>query len=743
MENYRTIVALAKIKDLRKAGDYAGAYELVKDIAIKRVRDVSDLNMITDVCTESGDFERSIESCEKVYKKNGSKHALSSLVYLNIKNKNAEKAREYLEDFEKKAPKDPTRLIYKYRIEKLEKAPYSDRIKTLEAWKREEYTERWALELAKLYHKAGDDEACVEECNCIINWFDEGEYVDWATALKAHLEGEIDLRNATEEDIRKSATTRERDGVTEYIPDVGETTFINDVRTAAERLPSDTKPYETVEPEQLQEAYEEDGTTEAKAYAYEAAPDDTDNVAEQTEPKDLSFTAELAMAVAAVQAEEAGDGAEQKAKETVAEEPAKQDTKRVPVIEDEPTKPVPTEEVAEAEKVEEKPVSGNKNKKRKKNKKGAKQNENVQLELDALAAGAEETTQKAEETVKEAAKETAEDVQKAVKTVEEAVETAAAADEAAEDSPLYSDTIERPDRDLSETGEFEIEAVKDFMQYLEENSAATVKLREEREPVTEICGSLGKALKDGSVELEDFFGNYARIEAVRKQLIRSMNVLFDKAKRGGSMIITGGPKTGKTTLAKKIAKTLNKFGVTSSKKALIASAEKLNTVSLSAQQDKLVGCAVIVEHAEKLSKDTVRDIIDFSAKHAEDSLVFLEGDRVGINELMRVYPEIGSTFNNRIHLPSEYGLDELKGFIYEYFVSNEYELEKTADNRLEEKLEKIMSMKPESPIDAAMAIAKSAVESAEARNAEVLAQMMRNGKIENADIMTIKAEDIK
>ena len=87
-------------------------------------------------------------------------------------------------------------------------------------------------------------------------------------------------------------------------------------------------------------------------------------------------------------------------------------------------------------------------------------------------------------------------------------------------------------------------------------------------------------------------------------------------------------------------------------------------------------------------------------------------------------------------------MDELKGYIYEYFVKNEFELETTADNAITDKLEKIMKMKPESPIDSALAIAKSATEAAEARNAALLAEMVKNGKIENSDIMTIRAEDV-
>ncbi len=687
MENYRTIVSLAHIKELRKQGDYAGAYEIVKDINLKKVRDVSDCNMIADVCNENGDYERSLGAYDKIYKKSGSKHALSSLVYLNIKTEKTEKARELLTKYEQVAPRDPKRLIYRYRIEKLEKAPYPERIATLEKWKNEEYTERWALELAKLYYKAGNEKRCIEECDSIMNYFGDGEYVDWAKALKAHLQGEIDLRNASGAEIAK--TVGRTDDVTELIPDMGATTLITPIRDVPE-------------------------------------PEETESAAEELKDRE-EFAAENAFA--GENETEAVTGAES--------EPVQTETAFVP---------------------EEEPVK--KPKKRRSRKKAAERREQ---ENEAAAEPAEpapaftepEEAFTPEIPAAEPDYDFTADLAAAVAAVQDEMNGGRYEETKQPENPVKADesievreveaASERETQGAAEAGakdDYEIEAMQGFMKFLEENSSATVKLREQREPVTEIGGVLGERLKSGEAVLEDYFGNYARIDSVRKQLIRSLEVLFDPLKRGGSIIITGGRKTGKTTLAKKIAKTLNKFGVTESKKALIVTAEKLNKVNLASQREKLAGCTVIVEKAGGLSKDTVSDLIGFCAGHAESSLVFLEDDRKSMNELMRDYPEVGSVFNNRIHLPQEYRLEELKGFIYEYLVNTEYELEVNADRALDEKLAKIMALKPESPIDSAIAIAKTATEAAEARNSELLVEMMNNGQIENADIMTVKAEDI-
>ncbi len=651
MENYKTIVALARIKELRKAGDYESAYSLAKDLEVKRISDPLDCNMLLDVYKENSDYDRSIQVAEKIYKRNKSRHALNSLVYFGIKTNDAQRAKEYLEKYEVAAPKDPQRLVFRYRIQKLEKAPYEDRIATLEKWKKEQYTERWALELAKLYHKVGDDYKCLDECDRIIETFEEGEYVEWAKTLKAHLQGESDV-------IRPSDAPS-------FYPEQ-ETGVFTPVGDEPAEKPLPEEFYE--EPESTEfEAPESTGFEAPESTGFEGAgadgvDDDLSRMLAESVQTELALeNAEVTGTVVPENLKKRGKKRKDKAAQKAAAIPETQDV--------------------------------------------------VEITQDSFGVG---------EVVAPSADE--------------------ASGETAADVPAPGEEINAAQDNGS--GEEEIAVMQNFMKYFEENSSATVKLRDDHEPVTEIPGELGRMLTAGTVVLEDYFGNYARIESVRKQLIRSLAILFDPVKRGSSMIITGGPKTGKTALAKKIAKTLNKFNISDSKKALIVNAKKLNSVSLKAKEDQLKGCTVIVENAGELSVESVKDLIDFGAKHAEDSLLFLEDDRVSMNELMRVCPEIGGVFNNRIHLPQEYSVDELKGYIYEYFVKNEFELETTADNAITDKLEKIMKMKPESPIDSALAIAKSATEAAEARNAALLAEMVKNGKIENSDIMTIRAEDV-
>ncbi len=54
----------------------------------------------------------------------------------------------------------------------------------MEDFKKAEYVEKWAYELASLYHQAGMTAKCLEECDDLILWFSEGKYVYQAMELK-------------------------------------------------------------------------------------------------------------------------------------------------------------------------------------------------------------------------------------------------------------------------------------------------------------------------------------------------------------------------------------------------------------------------------------------------------------------------------------------------------------------------------------------------------------------------------
>ena len=108
-------------------------------------------------------------------------YRLSSLA---LKTGNVDEAIDFYDEFVQLAPKDPNRHILRYQILRAQRAPLEQQIEALEEFKKAEYIEEWAFELAKLYQEAGMTAECLEECDDLILWFSEGKYVYKAMELK-------------------------------------------------------------------------------------------------------------------------------------------------------------------------------------------------------------------------------------------------------------------------------------------------------------------------------------------------------------------------------------------------------------------------------------------------------------------------------------------------------------------------------------------------------------------------------
>ena len=114
----------------------------------------------------------------------GSRKIISKLCTLALKTGNVDEAIDFYDDFMQIAPKDPNQYILRYQILRAQRAPIEQQIEALEEYKKSEYIEEWAYELAKLYQEAGMTAECLEECDDLILWFSEGQYVYKAMELK-------------------------------------------------------------------------------------------------------------------------------------------------------------------------------------------------------------------------------------------------------------------------------------------------------------------------------------------------------------------------------------------------------------------------------------------------------------------------------------------------------------------------------------------------------------------------------
>ena len=171
--------------ELMENGSYRKAAEIADEIDWKRVRNASMLTSVSDIYEKARDYQKSYEILNLAYRRaEGSRKIISRLCTLAVKTGNVDEAIDYYDDFIQTAPKDPNQYILRYQILRAQRAPIEQQIEALEEYKKSEYIEEWAYELAKLYQEAGMTAECLEECDDLILWFSEGQYVYKAMELK-------------------------------------------------------------------------------------------------------------------------------------------------------------------------------------------------------------------------------------------------------------------------------------------------------------------------------------------------------------------------------------------------------------------------------------------------------------------------------------------------------------------------------------------------------------------------------
>ena len=185
MDKYEYRVKTEQMLDHMEKKQYKKAMEIADTIDWRRVKSTSMLNTVSEIYELCGEIQKSRDILFMAFDRApGSRKIIYRLGLLALKLNDVEEASDCYEEFVKAAPKDPNQHILKYKILKAQKAPLTEQIAALEEFKKAEYVEKWAYELANLYHEAGMTAKCLEECDDLILWFSEGKYVYQAMELK-------------------------------------------------------------------------------------------------------------------------------------------------------------------------------------------------------------------------------------------------------------------------------------------------------------------------------------------------------------------------------------------------------------------------------------------------------------------------------------------------------------------------------------------------------------------------------
>ena len=260
MDKYEYRVKTEQMLEYMEKKQYKKAMEIADTIDWRRVKNASMLNNVSEIYEYNGEYQKSRDVLFMAYDRApGSRKTVYRLGTLALKINDTDEASDCYEEFVRLAPKDPNQFILKYKILKARRAPLSEQIEALEDFKKAEYVEKWAYELAKLYHEAGMTAECLEECDDLILWFSEGKYVYQAMELKMKYKPLTPLQQEKYDSMRGvSSHVSRRDAAAE--DEVLEEEESEDTAEEAEETAMEEEVQETFE----QRAPETSGTIDAE-----------------------------------------------------------------------------------------------------------------------------------------------------------------------------------------------------------------------------------------------------------------------------------------------------------------------------------------------------------------------------------------------------------------------------------------------------------------------------------------------
>jgi len=336
LDKYEYRVRTEQMLEYMEQKSYKKAMEIADSIDWRKAKNAAMLCTASEIYEYNGEYEKSREILFIAYDRApGSRKIVYRLGTLALKLNDVREATDCYEEFIAMAPKDPNQYILRYKILKSQNAPLSQQIEALEEFKKAEYVEKWAYELAKLYHEAGMVAECLEECDDLILWFSEGKYVYQAMELKMKYKPLTPLqqekynhRNDEKKPVKKVEPVAEKKE--EKVENVEEPTVemkVDEVN-AAISLENTTK-VEAVSAEEA-EKIEETPVTEEESVEEEAETIEEAPAEEEAETIEEAPSEEETEIIEEAKAEE----------ETIEEVPAEEETD---IIEE-----VPAEEEAEA-----------------------------------------------------------------------------------------------------------------------------------------------------------------------------------------------------------------------------------------------------------------------------------------------------------------------------------------------------------------------------------------------------------
>lgn len=738
MDKYEYRVKTEQMLEYMEQKAYGKAMEIADTIDWRKVKNASMLCSVSEIYEQNEKYEKSRDVLFIAYDRTpGSRKIIYRLGILALKLGEPSEAMDCYEEFVSVAPKDPNQYILRYKILKAQNAPITQQIEVLEEFKKAEYIEKWAYELAKLYDEAGMITECLEECDDLILWFSEGKYVYQAMELKMKYKPLTPLQQEKydqkpdgpmtpsqkfvqklrENQLDTSTATIPTGEVKEAIKEPQLQKQVTGQMKIEEILASwEEKQKEVMEviEQKRQEAEADKEIVELKSEPEAATPEDVRRLMEELEGKKEDEALE-----------EASASEPMEAKPEVIEEPIEEQT----FAEEDFEECFDDEIDEELEEFEELDIP-----------------EWDEQEMEAMTEDPVEVIEESEEEVIEEPESIFEEMSE-----EDAAQVLSEESEVHEETELYEE--EEISRDLSEEQEEmdpedddedsfdpndfeEVEDGYDIRDFEEEIAAFERERKESEEddddfdllnetiplsrievakaaatgktgkiPVDEIANALGATgtfgqgttgftvqakydleaqsevgLRAGlTEEQKKLFSYFVPVRGMSEQLVDVLEQ--DKqctnrqgTSKTGNLLIIGRKGSGKTVLAVDVVKAIQKQRKLKQGKVAIITGDSLNKKKIKEIVSKLYGGALIIEKAGRMNEKTVQRLNKAMERDTGELLIVLEEQRKPLDRLLSSNKEFRRKFTSRLEVPIFIN-DELVTFGQTYAKENGFKID--------------------------------------------------------------------
>ena len=608
MGRYDSSVRCAQIRELIEEKQYLEAMEEIEELRFEEVPTITDLYLFANLFLKAEKMDIAKELYYTVYHRTSSRPALYRLLMLTIRMGDLEEAKELYQAYEIVSGMTLDTYELKYRLAKAEGASYETLIEILEELKKNEYTEEWGYQLARLYELQGRREDCIAECEDLMLWFGSGKIVEKAKELRENCLNPLWQKPNWEEIPEPEEPEDEEEVKVAYAPaQVMDIASNEEPQSEPEVQPAvlgdygmTREPAEESVAEEVEEVEEEPDTETEVEEATEKTVEEPEAEELVEEPVEETVTEEVE---------------EEPVEETVAEEATEK-----PVEEPEVEETISEENEDDSEKTEGESDKEEAEEADHPKKKGFLNRLINYFKVDLDTFDDEDDFPEELDTDKQETTEELDAKAIVAKEAQEIMETATAREEAEDDEmeekdePKLETAVKKQTTTQLESLEDQLEEMKEKRKVINlEDTMNLDKIRIKSHPLS------GRPMEVEACEDVSVNGiTYCTLKTAIKKMPQEERTIH--------FALTGAAPGISLAVAKKLFKELKKNQYFEAKNIGKIQAEKLDEVDLEEWIEKFIGGCMYIENAPALSEESVEKIREMIAKYGKQIVIVLEGD---------------------------------------------------------------------------------------------------------------------